>query len=116
MNLREIFKNDVSSSAFYGALIKGKFGVIEIVDGVFDVYFVGTKEPISERKLTAIIKKLPENVDFHRLTGEGWFKTTDEELVRKTLSLLGVKKRRQYSEAALVELRERGRKLADEYK
>lgn len=109
MNIREEFKDHVSKSAFKGELIVGKYGLVEIIDGVFDVWFI-SESPLTERKLTAITKKLPDKVDFHRLTGEGWFQTRDKEIILETLPVLGVKKRKQYSEETLQKMREQGKK------
>jgi hypothetical protein len=74
--MRKTFKDDVSKSAFkiVDGITRmiGKYGEVEEIDGVYDIYFVGPKRtPLTEHKLTAITKRLPSNVGFHRLTGEG---------------------------------------------
>lgn len=87
MNIREIFKNDVSKSAFKVVdgvtRIIGKYGEIEIIDDKFDVYFVGPKRtPLSGRRIKSLEKKLPYSIGLQTLNGEAWFRTTDENIVR----------------------------------
>ena len=103
MKIREIFKNDVSKSAFKVidgvTRIVGKYGEVEVVEDIFDVFIVGpNRTPLHGRRIASILRKLPENIDFTELNGEAWHQTTDEELVRLTLPLLGVRKKRKISE------------------
>ena len=112
MNIRETFKNNVASSAFKVVdgvtRITGKFGELEIIDDIYDVYFVGpNRASLTEHKITAIQKKLPENANLIRLNGEAYLQTTDLELARQTLHLLGVRKKKQLSEETLQKMRER---------
>lgn len=98
MNLKIIFKNDVSSSAFKEKCIVGKWGIISVLDDVFDIWIVQSNlDPIPYRKMAFIQKNIPVEADLHMLTGEAWFQTRDIELVRQTLPLLGIKKKRQLS-------------------
>ena len=112
MNLRDLFQNDVASTAFKivdgEKRIIGKFGQLSIVDGVFDIWFVGLDfSPLSTLRLNSAAKKLGKEADIHMLTGEMWLQTADLALARKAISLLGIKKKRQYSEETKKRLRER---------
>jgi len=92
--------------------ILGKFGQISVIGDAFDIWFVGPNlEPLTEHKLTAIQKKLPEDRGFRRLTGEMYGQTKDIRLVYKTLPLLGIKKRRRYSDEYRAKLRDRIREI-----
>ena len=112
INLRELFKDRVSSSAFQvvdGELrIIGKFGQLSTIGDKFDIWFIGPgTDPLGAHKMTAIAKKLPENAGLVRLDGEAYYQTRDIRLVDKTLPLLGVKKKRRYSDEYKEKLRER---------
>ena len=118
MNLREIFKNDVSKSAFKVVdgvtRIIGKNGEIEIIDDIFDIYFVGPdRTPLHGLTLSTIRKKLPLGATLIELTGEAYLRTTSEELARLCLPLLKVKKKRQLSDTEKDRLRRMVNKRVD---
>lgn len=101
MSLKSIFKDHVSSSAFKridGELrVIGKFGQISMIDNVFDIWLVG-ESPLSERKLSALLKKTPQNVNFRRLDGEAYVQTTDLSIVLKLLPVCRIRRRKKLSE------------------
>ncbi len=117
-SLRNIFRNDISSSAFHvidgETRIVGKFAQIALLDnGGFDIWLVGLElEPLSTRKLNAIIKKFPEEASFTVLTGEAYTQVTDKQLVHKSLSLLGIKKKKKVSPELREKLLSRLRRAA----
>jgi len=102
-SLRKIFENEVSSGAFHvidgETRIVGKFAQISMLEnGWFDIWVVGPGlEPISTRKLNCIMKMFPQEVKFTVLTGEAYTQVRDKNIVLKTLSLLGIKKKRRLS-------------------
>ena len=110
INLKETFKDRVSSSAFKmidGELrIVGKYGQVSTIGDKFDVWFIGTNQLITFR-----LKKLPENGMFHVLNGEAYTQTRDVRLVDLCLPLLGVRKRRRYSDEYRQALAERVRNI-----
>lgn len=101
MSLRKTFKDHVSKSAFKkidGELrLVGKFGQISILDNVFDIWFVSTP-PLTSKKLTALLKKLPEELSYTRLDGEAYVQTPDLQVVLKLLPLCGIKRKRKVSD------------------
>jgi len=111
LNLKDLFRNEVSSSAFKiidgEKRIIGKYGQISIVDNLFDIWIIGPDlTPLNNHRITAILKKMPVNTPVQRLTGECYVQTPDIELVREILPLLGIKKRRKYSPATIQAKRE----------
>ena len=115
MNLKETFKNDVSSGSFKivdsEKRLVGKWGQISIIDDVFDIWLIKPDlTPLTERKLTVIQKILPDNPPLIRLTGEAYFQTKNEELVRKCIPFLGIRKRKQQS---LETIRKNTKRLAN---
>ena len=110
MNLRRLFENEVSSSAFQvidGELrIIGKFAQISILDnGLFDIWLVAPGlEPLSTRKLNSIMKMFPQEAKFTVLTGEAYPQVRDQDIVLERLSLLGIKKKRKLSPEAKEKL------------
>jgi len=110
MSLRTIFKNDVSSGVFKviddETRIVGKFAQISLLDsGGFDIWLVRPGlEPLSTKKISAIIKKFPQEAKFTVLTGEAYTQVRDKEIVLKTLSLLGIWKKRILSLDAKAKL------------
>ena len=110
MSLRTIFKNDVSSGVFKviddETRIVGKFAQISLLDsGGFDIWLVRPGlEPLSTKKINAIIKKFPQEAKFTVLTGEAYTQVRDKEIVLKTLSLLGIWKKRILSLDAKAKL------------
>ena len=112
MNLREIFKDDVSSSAFKvidgETRIVGKHGQLSVIGNYFDVWFVGKDlEPLSSRRLTNLANNPIAKEGLVRLDGESFYQTKDESRVRLTLPLLGVKKRRKLSQEQIETLSQR---------
>ena len=114
INLRETFKDRVSSSAFKtidGELrIIGKYGQVSVIGDMFDIWFTA-EPPLTRLKVTRRLQKLPENRMFCVLTGEAYTQTRDVRLVDLCLPLLGVRKRRRYSDTYRKELAERMRTL-----
>ena len=115
MSLRKTFDQHFARSAFRfiddELRIIGKFGEIALNDdGSFDVWMVMPgRSPIGTRKLTnlcAFVQNLSREADIHRLTGEAWFTTKEPALVREIAPLLGIFKRRTYSEEVLKRMRE----------
>lgn len=108
MGLREIFRNDVSSSAF--KLIDGELTIVGKWcrltlddDGAFDVWICNPDDLYSGlgvRKVRSVISRLnsPAGSPFHELTGEGWGKVRGKELILQNLALLGIKKKRRVSD------------------
>jgi len=103
MNLRQHFKNEVSSSAFLvideETRIVGKYSQISLTDsGHFDIWLVGPNlEPLSPRKLNSILKSIQQEASFTVLTGEAYTQTMDKQLILRNLPLLGIKKKRKIS-------------------
>jgi hypothetical protein len=100
-SLRRIFGREVSSSAFQvvdeETRIVGKFAQIALLeDGLIDIWLVGFgTKPLSTRKLTHIIKMFPQEARLTILTGEAYCQVQDENIVIKSLSLLGIRKKRK---------------------
>lgn len=112
MNIREVFKDDVSKSAFKVVdgvtRIIGKYGELEIVGGIFDIYFVGPERtPLSTRRINSAEKKLENWIVLQKLNGEAYCQTDKVEIARLCLPLLGVRKKTQYSEETKEKMRER---------
>ena len=114
INLRETFKDRVSSSAFKtidGELrIVGKYGQVSTIGDKFDVWFVADP-PLTKLRVTLRLQKLPENGMFHVLNGEAYTQTRDVRLVDLCLPLLGVRKKRRYSDEYRQVLAERVRNI-----
>jgi hypothetical protein len=108
MTLREIFGNDISSTAFKlidgESTIVGKWCRLTLDDdGVFDVWICNPDDLYSGlgvRKVRNIISRLnsPAGSPFHELTGEAWGKVRDKEIILQSLHLLGIRKRRRVSD------------------
>lgn len=103
MNIDD-FKNDVSSTAYKNVdgekRITGKYAQISIMDDEFDIWIITPSfTPISERKLSSLIKKIPDKLPVTRLNGEAWAKCADKDLIRELLPLLGIRKRKVISES-----------------
>jgi len=117
-NLRHQFGQDFASSAFRDVdgdkAIVGKYGIIvQLEDGLYDVWFVRPDgSPLTEHKITAVAKNLPENTGLVRLDGEAYAQGRGEDWVREMASLVGVKKRKQLSPEARARAAERMRKVA----
>lgn len=79
MNIREIFKNDAAKSAFKVVddvtRVCGKYGEIEIIGNMFDIWFVDRENGLSQRKITALCKKLPRTEGVSVANGEIWYQT-----------------------------------------
>lgn len=103
MSLRRIFGSEVSSSSFQvidgESRIVGKFAQIALMeDGSFDIWLVGPGlQPLSARKLNSIVKMFPLGAEFTVLTGEAYTQVQDKDVVLKSLSLLGIRKKRKLS-------------------
>lgn len=116
MNIRQLFSEHISSSAFKkfdGELrVVGKYGYISILDNkVFDIYF-GADNPLSEKKLSFILKNIPQELGYTRLNGEAYTQTKDFETVLKLLPLCKVKRKRKLSNATKKILIQRIRLVA----
>lgn len=108
MNLREIFGNDVSSSAFQmidtELNIVGKWcRITQDSELVFDVWICNHADlnsGLGQRKVRNIISRLnsPAGSPFHELTGEAWGKVRDKEIILENLPVLGIKKKRRVSD------------------
>lgn len=110
MNSLNDFKQDFASTAYKTIdnerRIVGKFGKVTILDdGTFDVWIISpSREPIGTRKLNNLENAFSalngwEQARYERLTGEAYIQTTDRSLVREVAFMLGVKRRKRYSEA-----------------
>jgi len=101
IKLRSIFKDYVSSSAFKkidGELrIIGKYGEISLLDDVFDIWF-HKEPPLSERKLSAMVKNIPQNTHFTRLDGELIIQCQDINVPLNLLPTLKINRRKHLSE------------------
>lgn len=111
MNIREVFKYDVSKSAFKivddVTRIIGKRGEIEIIDNEFDIYFVGPgRTPLHGLTLSTIRKKLLLKAVLTELNGEAYLRTKDYNLAVFCLDLLKVRKRRKVTEESRRQLAE----------
>ena len=110
MNLRKIFESEVSSSAFQvvdgETRLVGKFAQISLMEnGLFDIWLVGPGlQPLSTRKLNSILKMFPQEAKFTVLTGEAYTQVQDKDVVLKSLSLLGIRKKRKLSPEAREKL------------
>lgn len=107
---RELFSPHVSSGAIRkidGATrVIGKFGQIEMLDDIFDIWLVKPDlSPLTEHKITAIIKKCPLELGFTRLTGEAYAQTPDFNTALGCLVALGIRKRKQVSGKTLEHLK-----------
>jgi hypothetical protein len=104
------FKNEFASSAFRSidddSAIVGKYGrIIQLDNGVFDVWFVGPNlTPLGGRRLATIRRNLSQEGTFHELTGEGWIQGRGREFVLTCAPLLGIKRKRRVSEATIDRL------------
>jgi hypothetical protein len=114
MNLREIFGNNVSSSAF--KLIDGELTLIgkwcRIAlddDGKIDLWICNTADMLAGlgvRKVGNIVSRINYRVGspLRELNGEAWGKVRDKEIILQNLPLLGIKKKRRVSELQRVSL------------
>ena len=113
--LRQIFGNDFSKSSFKKIdgeyRIVGKYGEIALNDdGSFDCWLVSQdRSPFTTRFVNSRIKQCGE-APWRILTGEAHYQTTDPDLIRKSGSLLGIRKRYHYTEEQLAARRERFKK------
>lgn len=108
MNIRHVFGDDVSSVAFKlidGELnIIGKWCRITLEDnGVFDLWICNTadlQKGLGAQKVRNVISRLnsPVGSTFHELTGEGWGKVRDKEIILQNLPLLGIRRKRRISD------------------
>ena len=109
INLKSIFKDHVSSGAFKkvdGELrIIGKFGQVSMNDDVFDIWYC-KEPPLSERKLTAMLKYVPQEIGFTRLDGEAIIQSKDLSVPLNLLSTLKINRRRKLSEKEKTRLAE----------
>ena len=118
INLKETFKDRVSSSAFKtidGELrIVGKYGQVSTIGDKFDVWFVGKDfEPIPYRRMGHIVRNMPDKANLQKLDGEAFYQTTDVSLVEQTLDLLGVRRRKRLSAEYRQVLAERVKSIGD---
>lgn len=101
INIKSIFKDHVSSSAFKKIddeiRIIGKFGQISLLDDIFDIWFV-SNPPLSTRKLSALLAKIPQNITFTRLDTEAYIQTQDFNAVLKLLPICSIRRRKKLSE------------------
>lgn len=101
MNFKETFKDYVSSSAFKTIdgekRLVGKFGQISILENIFDIWFV-SNPPLTPRKLSAMLKKIPENITFTRLDDEAYLQTNDLKVVLKLLPICDIRRKKKLSD------------------
>ena len=107
MNIREIFKDDFSKSAFANidgeTRIIGKYGQLSIVDGLFDLWFVGKDlKYLSTKRINAIKAVIGD--DLNVLKGEAWVQTKDEFKARYWAKFLGIRAKRKTTQAMLAKL------------
>lgn len=113
MILKQLFGSIVSSSAFRvidgEERMVGKFGEVSVLDdGLYDIWLIGRgMKPLSKRKLRSIIGKFPQGARFTELTGEAFTQVGATNAIIKSLSLLGIKRKRVLTEAAKEALRHR---------
>ena len=116
--LKNGFGKDFASSAFKTiddeAKIVGKFYEETLMaDGTYDVWIVRPdREPIGTRKLNNLESSLSSIITnneavYSRLDGEAYLHTSDKSYDREVALLLGIKRRKQYSEAERQRKRER---------
>ncbi len=101
MKIKNILKDQVSSGSFKkidGEIrVVGKFGQISLVDNIFDIWFV-SKPPLTPRKLSALLKNIPETVHFTRLDSEAYIQTPDLSVVLKLLPICGIRRKKKISD------------------
>ncbi len=115
MNLKMELEEHVSSGAFKwidGQMrIIGKLGQISLIHNMYDIWLITPElEPLSERKLTFILKKFPQKLEYTRLNGEVWAHTRDKRLVLDVLSLLKIRKRKIITKDESMKLANRFKK------
>ena len=103
MSIRHELGEHISSASFQsvdGELrAVGKFGQISFNDDAYELWIIKPNlQPLSELKLTHILKKIPANLGFTRLNGEAFLMVRNKELVLQMLPLLGIRKRRAISD------------------
>jgi len=115
MNLKEIL-GDISSASAFKTIdgekrIIGKWGQISLIDDTFDVWLIQPDlSSLTERRITTIENKLQLNGTLIKLTGEAYFQTKDIDLIRRSIPVLGIRKKKQLSEATKEKLRQQLRK------
>lgn len=104
MTLRQDFADDFAGSAFreYAGdkAIVGKYGAItRLDDGTYDCWFVDTRTggPLTEHRLSAVAKNVPEKWGLTRLNGEAYTQGRGPAFVREMAALCGVKRRKRMS-------------------
>lgn len=107
MKIKEIFKEYVSSGAFKHIddeiRLVGKYGQVSLIEDVFDIWFV-SELPLTQRKLSALLKKIPENVGFTRLDTEAYIQTSDISVVLKLLPICGIRRKKRNSKQTKTKL------------
>jgi len=88
-----------------GPIITGKWGEIEPIGHIFDVWMYNIKNPdlgLSGQRLNVATEKL-ENITargrINRLEGELWLRVTDLRDMPVLMAVLGIRKRPRQSEA-----------------
>lgn len=103
--MRQTFKDDFAKSAFSGTgentVITGKYGVIQQLDtDCYDIWFVGKNlEPLSGRRIASLGREDSLKNRLKMLNGEAYLQVSNPEEVRTIAPLLGIKKRRQVTQA-----------------
>jgi hypothetical protein len=105
---------DISPTAIQigqdGAEIRGKWAVITPMDGIWDVWLYNPKDPskgLSARKITNMLRSMEstDKTDLTVLDGEAWFRVSDHRVISEIRHIIGVRKKRRVSDAALANLK-----------
>ena len=95
-----------------GYFLYGNSVNVQAIDDIWDVYLCNMKEylhgsragRLGTGKLNNIYATLPEDINIHKLDGEGYFQTSDIEWLKEWLDTnrkkLGIKKRKQATVSA----------------
>lgn len=114
MNLRDLFKDIYSKSAFReidGELrLIGKFGQVSKVGELWDIWFICTNHRINDVSRKFVLK-YGDNEPLIKLTGEAWIQTKDDEKVIFLADLCGIRKKRQISDAERQRLQKMRQKI-----
>ena len=84
-------------------VIQVKWSIIERVDDLLDVFICNPNDMtkgLSQRKVNSMIShlKTPPPAPFKVLTGEAWTQVASKDFILQNLDLLGIRKKRQYSD------------------
>ena len=99
-------------------VIQGKWSIVEPIGRAFDVWICNPTDMtkgLGTRKVNNMLEAFQSHTrtPFHRLNGEAYTRVAGKEIILQNLDLLGIRKKRQYSDETLRKTKERLKEARD---